>query len=539
MRFFNTAGPVNPVDHYCIPPLERLNFEDILTLIEQKKYFVLHAPRQTGKTSCLLALMEYLNRQGKHHCLYFNVEAAQAAREDVAQGMDNILRELASRAKIQLADPFPESLLPQLLKDRAYGTALNQCLTNWAVHQSKPLVLLMDEVDSLIGDTLISVLRQLRSGYDKRPQSFPQSIILCGVRDIRDYRIHSDLEKAIITGGSAFNIKAESLRLRDFNREEMLILLNEHTIETSQEFEKEAASLIWEFTQGQPWLVNALAYEVCFRIKKGRDRKDPIQPDMVIQARENLIERRETHLDQLVDKLGEERVRSVIEPVLSGKAMTQPAMPDDDLQYVEDLGLIRRKPQVAVANPIYQEIIPRMLTSTTQDTLPFQTAWYVLPDGRLNMETLLSAFQEFFRENSEHWLERFQYKEAGPQLLLQAFLQRVINSGGRIEREYALGRMRTDLLIFWPTGAETADKSAAGNGRIHLQKIVIELKVLYKNLAKTIDDGLDQTFEYMVRCNADEAHLVIFDRDPQRSWDEKVFMRDMEIKDRKIRVWGV
>jgi hypothetical protein len=68
---------------------------------------------------------------------------------------------------------------------------------------------------------------------------------------------------------------------------------------------------------------------------------------------------------------------------------------------------------------------------------------------------------------------------------------------------------------------------------------VIELKVLYKNLEKTIADGLDQTFEYMVRCNADEAHLVIFDRDPQRSWDEKIFMREMEIKDRKIRVWGV
>jgi hypothetical protein len=68
---------------------------------------------------------------------------------------------------------------------------------------------------------------------------------------------------------------------------------------------------------------------------------------------------------------------------------------------------------------------------------------------------------------------------------------------------------------------------------------VIELKILYKNLEKTINDGLDQTLEYMARCNADEAHLVIFDRDPQRSWDEKVFMRDMEIKDRKIRVWGV
>jgi hypothetical protein len=261
---------------------------------------------------------------------------------------------------------------------------------------------------------------------------------------------------------------------------------------------------------------------------------------MIIQARENLIERRETHLDQLVDKLGEERVRSVIEPVLSGKAMMQPAKPDD-IEYVKDLGLIHiaRNGELTIANSIYKEIIPRELSWNVQTAIAQKASWYISPDGKLNMKKLLSAFQEFFRENFDHWIERFQYKEAGSQLLMQAFLQRIVNSGGRIEREYALGRMRTDLLVFWPTGAQTADKSAADNGRINLQKIVIELKVLYKNLEKTIADGLSQTFEYMVRCNADEAHLVIFDRDPQRSWDEKIFMREMEIKDRKIRVWGV
>lgn len=97
MRFFNTAGPVNPEDHYCLPPLERLDLNEILMLIDQKKYFVLHAPRQTGKTSCLLALADFLNTQGKFHCLYMNVEAGQAAGEDVEQGMNDILRELASR----------------------------------------------------------------------------------------------------------------------------------------------------------------------------------------------------------------------------------------------------------------------------------------------------------------------------------------------------------------------------------------------------------------------------------------------------------
>lgn len=79
-RFFNTAGPVVSEDHYCLPPLTRFNLEEILSLIDHKKYFVLHAPRQTGKTSSLQALMDYINHEGKYYCLYINVELAQAAK---------------------------------------------------------------------------------------------------------------------------------------------------------------------------------------------------------------------------------------------------------------------------------------------------------------------------------------------------------------------------------------------------------------------------------------------------------------------------
>lgn len=138
MRFFNTAGPVNCHKHYCLPPLSRLSLDEIVFLIDQEKYFVLHAPRQTGKTTCLLALMDYLNRQGKYRCLYFNVEAAQTAREDVSQAMDIMLREMASRAQTHLNDPFPSSILPELLPDRAYGSALNQCMTRWSAHEANP-----------------------------------------------------------------------------------------------------------------------------------------------------------------------------------------------------------------------------------------------------------------------------------------------------------------------------------------------------------------------------------------------------------------
>jgi len=375
IRFFNTAGPVQSDRHYWVPPLERFNLADILSLIEQQKYFVLHAPRQTGKTSVLLALMEYLNQRDEYTCLYFNVEIAQYARENVRQGLEAILNELTGRARDQLNDLRPQQILVEIFQRFNAGTAMNELLTRWADDNHKPLVLLIDEIDSLVGDTLISVLRQLRAGYDKRPGLFPQSIILCGVRDVRDYRIHSSRDKAIITGGSAFNVKAKSLHLGNFSQPEVERLLRQHTTETGQVFEPEAVEQVWYLTQGQPWLVNALAYEVCFEMEAGRDRTALITRATVTRAKEHIILRRETHLDQLVDKLQEDRVRQVIQPILAGEASPD-LIPTDDIGYVRDLGLIRTdQGQLAIANPIYQEVIPRELTETNPGASPRLQPW--------------------------------------------------------------------------------------------------------------------------------------------------------------------
>jgi len=525
-RFFNTEGPVNCEKHYCLDPLIRINVSEILKIVAQEKYSVLHAPRQTGKTSCLLALMDHINRQGIYTCLYINAEKGQSAREDVARGMRAVVGDLASNARDFLHDTFPVEHMNEIMAQWGGDSAFSELLSQWTAQLDKRLVLFIDEADALIGDTLISLLRQIRTGYNKRPGLFPQSIVLCGVRDLRDYRIHSAREKAVITGGSAFNIKAKSLRLGDFNPEELEALYLQHTEETGQVFEPDALSLSWELTRGQPWLVNALAYETCFEMKEGRDRKQPITKEMIQDARESLIVRRVTHLDQLADKLQEARVRSVVSQILSGWESPE-TIPEDDVQYVTDLGLIKvSSGQIEIANPIYREIIPRQLTYSTQLTISQQTIWYVEPDGRFNMKKLLSAFQEFFREHSEHWMERFQYKEAGPQLLMQAFLQRIINSGGRVEREYGLGRMRTDLLVLWPFP----------DGR---QKVVIELKVLYKSLEKTIADGLPQTHAYMDRCGTSEGNLVIFDRTENRPWEEKIFVREEVYEGKEISVWGM
>ena len=206
----------------------------------------------------------------------------------------------------------------------------------------------------------------------------------------------------------------------------------------------------------------------------------------VLDDQERLILSRQTHLDQLADKLQEDRVRRVVEPLLSGG--DERPFSTRDLEYVRDLGLIARDNPLRIANPIYAQVVPRELTYATQAGLVQDTTWYVDTEGHLDVDKLLAAFQAFVREHSEHWLGRFDYAEAGPQLLLQAFLQRVANGGVRIEREYGLGRGRTDLLLVWPRrdrspriGGQVRDRMqgaaqepgadgprrAGANGRLH------------------------------------------------------------------------
>ena len=506
MRFFNTEGPVRPDDHYAIPPLSRVDVDELLGLVRSKRYFVLHAPRQTGKTSALIALRDLLNRgeAGDFRCVSANVEPAQVARDDVARGIRAVLGSLADSALL-LGDDYPDRVWPDVLAKMGPETALTGLLTRWSKANPTPLVLLIDEIDALVGDTLLSVLRQLRAGYPQRPAGFPQSIVLCGVRDVRDYRIRSSSGE-VVAGGSPFNVAAKSLRLGDFTEAETRALMAQHTAETGQRFTPAALDAVWTQTRGQPWLVNALCAGACFDDRAGRDRSRTIGEDDVHAAREELILSRRTHLDQLAHKLEEERVRRVVEPILSGGEARHHVR---DLEYVRDLGLIDGGAPPRMANPIYAEVVPRELSYVLQSSLDQDAAWYVDGAGGLDLRRLLAAFRTFYGEHAEHWLGRFgDYSEAGPQLILQAYLQRVVNGGGRIEREYGLGRGRTDLLLRWPR--------EAGQPSDLWQRFVIECKVLRdadrKSLAGTIERGVEQTSGYMARCGAAEGHLVVIDR---------------------------
>lgn len=524
-RIFNTNGPVLPEEHYRIDPLTRIDLTEIISQIDQKKYFFIHAPANTGKTSFLIELNKHLNNSGTYKSLYINIKPAQKAKKNVAQGMEKIIDILAESAANDLDDSYIKDNRSSILKKSKGQNPLQNILKFWSKDSEKPVVLLIDELDALAGDTLISVLHQLRTGYNNRPKLFPQSILLSGHRDINDYRIYSDERKTTISGANAFNIKAQSFKISNFDLDTIKQFYYQHTKETGQKFAGDIFPLVWELTGGQPWLVNALVYETCFNMKEAGDGKVVITKELINKAAESIILRRKTHLPQLPEKLKEKAVQNVIIPILASSSQAW-KIPAEDLKYVLDLGLITEKPVLKVANKIYREIIPRELTYTSQGELSLQTAWYINEDGRLKMGKLVGEFQDYFRKHFDSWVEGNAYKEVGPLLLFQAFLQKIIDGNGNIERDYGMELMRTDIHLSWPHPKGT-------------QEIVLELKYRYGDLDNTIKKGVQQTWKYMEKSGAREGYLLIFDWRKDIPWQERIFKRTETHKNTRIYVFGM
>jgi type II secretory pathway predicted ATPase ExeA len=497
-RFFNTAGPCRPEDHYMLPPERRL--PGVRELMERKQYFVVHAPRQSGKTTIVQDLARKLNEEGRYAAVCATCERGQTARDDVDRGVRAVLRAIEGQAA-----RLPEELRPEPLEQVETIEAESRLavyLERWSRRCALPVVLFLDEIDALMDDALLSVLRQLRSGYPDRPGAFPQSVALIGLRDVRDYRTRVRPEVASLGTSSPFNIKVESFSLRNFTVEEIAELYEQHTADTGQIFTADAKALAWELTRGQPWLANAIARQAVDVLV--RDRSLPVEAHHIERAKEILIERRDTHIDSLVDRLREPRVQRVLEPLVSGEFLP-PNVLDDDIQFVEDLGLITSGSRgLEIANPIYREIIPRALTAAVQKSLPLSPASFVAPDGTLRFDKLLDDFRSFWCQHAEFFVSRQPYPEAAAQLIFMAFLQRVVNGGGSIDREYAVGSGRIDLCVRWPHPGGA-------------QRWAIELKVWREGRPDPLAEGLDQLTGYLARLGLGQGILVLFDSRTQAS----------------------
>ena len=517
-KYFNIAGPCVPAKHYMLPALNRL--PEIRRLIGMERYFVIHAPRQTGKTTALKALVREINTKGEMVALYCTLETLQNAKDpDKANRairnliFDNYSASFPNAANVDR--PFPA------LGSDGVEIAVRSALRDLCRRAGKPLVVFFDEADCLFGDVLISFLRQLRDGYVNREDiPFPTSIALVGMLDVRDYKAQIRPDGESLGQISPFNIISADIMLRNFTADEVAALYAQHTEATGQAFAPDVLDTVMEFSGGQPWLVNALARE-CVEEIHGFRYDETVTSQDVETAKEAIIRRRDTHVDSLMERLREPRVRRIMEPVILGEQLLGTSVNDEDYRFVQDLGLLKEVNGALVpSNKMYAEIIGRYLSRDDQtrmmQSIP-QVPW-ATADG-LDMSGLMAAFQKFWRENSGADRRAYEYGEATPHLVLMAFLQRVTNGNGRINREMALGSGRLDLCV------EYRDKRYA-----------VEVKTA-KNFKG--DDSYKQLADYLDKLGLPEGWMPIFDEDKSKSWKEKLYNRDVELNGKTLHVVGL
>jgi hypothetical protein len=363
-RYFNVAGPCVPGEHYLLPTNERC--AEIHALIAARQFFVIHAARQSGKTTLLNALQQDLEAGGQYHALYCSLESVQGI-EDAREGIPSVVKNLVSRLAYLAAAPTPPEVSPD---SGDFTNMLRIFFEQLCGKLDKPLVVLFDEADCLSGQTLITFLRQLRDGYVNRIRApFIHSLALVGMRSIRDYKAEVRPGGTTLGSASPFNIVTKSLTLNNFTRDEIGTLYAQHTADTGEAFAPEAVARAHYWTEGQPWLVNALAREIVMEMPD-RDRAAAVSPALIDEAAERLMRRRDTHLDSLLERLKEPRVRGVIEPIMTGGGGEIDRL-GDDFEYVKDLGLVKvTLGTISPANPIYATVIARTLNFNTQENLP-------------------------------------------------------------------------------------------------------------------------------------------------------------------------
>jgi hypothetical protein len=449
-KFFNIAGNCVPKEHYMLPVLPHIS--DIDDIVERKYYFILHAPRQSGKTTFIQALTSKINADGKYYALNSslatlrNVFDVETAINSIAALINISVKRSMFQALKSLA--YPDDSIPKAES----AVKINIFLNYLCISLDKDLVVFFDEADCLTGPVVETFLAQIRDGYLDRHTSketkFPRSMALVGMRDISDYLVKVRPEEQSTGSGSPFNIIEKSLTLANFTRDEGQILYNQHTEATGQKFTDESVNRAWYWSGGQPWLVNALAKEVVENQFKN-NYAAIITDSNIDQAADTLIHRRDAHIKSLLERLKQPRIIRVMEPIIVGDDFWPKDVTDDDIRYAVDLGLIIYDGEIAwPANPIYGEMIIRTLAKNFGVNAPKKLANRWMGGQKLDMTGLLKNFQQYWLENFELIDSPKSYTEAMPHLVLFTFLQRVLNGGvDSLTRDYALGRRRLDIGV--------------------------------------------------------------------------------------------
>ncbi len=486
MKTFNTMGPCDPARHYMLPPLERA--PTAMPLVREQVYLAVSGPRQSGKTSLLKAIVDGVNADGWARAVLLSCEASE--QRGVVETLQQAERRLVRNWCRVLASRFPEVEWPsaEALLLAAGEGAVGAALSGFSIASVKPLVVVLDEFDSLSRAPFTSILRQIRAEAESRPRFFPGSIVLAGMRSLRDH----DIALGGDGSGSPFNI-VEFLSVGNFSETEVARLYAQHTAETGQRFTDDALVLAWDQTRGQPWLVNAIARTCVTDL--ATERSLAIDASHVEEAVRRIEASRPTHLASLGKRLSEERVMNVVASAILGSDLR--GVPGDDIRYVRELGILAEHDGgvLGAANPIYARSLMKELAEPIRANLAALTPTWRRPDGSIDLDRLRASFLDFWAVHGRALDPLVARREVVPHIVMTAWLDRVVNGGGRVDREFDVGRGKLDVLV-----------------RHRDLKLPIEIKVHVDKRADPVPKGLKQLDRYCESLRVEQGWLVVFDQ---------------------------
>ncbi|MDR2522357.1 MAG: ATP-binding protein [Synergistaceae bacterium] len=537
MRYFNIAGPNKEEQNFGLDPLKRVDIRMIESFIARGRHFLLCSPRQSGKTTFLLAFKKKLNAERAYRCLYCNVEAAQAAGGDSERGIRLLLNRIAQEAAQEFQDPRLYQNYHAILERTGPDGAILAVFERWLSEEQPPkppLVLMLDGIDLLSGRTLTSILRQLRVGQGSAPRLFPQSVILSAVRDIRDADVNVGSGE-FLTGRSGTDIREPSVTLYDFTRAELKELCDQHTAETGQVFQEGVYPRLYALSGGRPWLVNALLCEALYEMNYAANPSKPITAAILEAAKDHFIARQDAYLDQLATKLSSPQVREVLFPILSGTVWKKKP-PQDVLEYLKDLELIKKfSSGWSLTNAIAKELIPRVLGRDMRDELLYvvERGRFIKPDKRLNLLSAIAFYQTLYRDRCMEWETRYDLKGAFPQILLQAFLLVVLGDRGRMECECMLASGRVDIGVSWFYPVQS--------GEPREERFIIRLQIFDNSQSQgdATRSGAALTAEFAHQRQAHEAFLLLLDESSGRTWYDRLYQERHVCLETPIYVFGL
>jgi len=489
-RYFEKSGVVDPDASYYVPLENVTNMDnhDIKTMVDMGRYFSIFAPRQSGKTTFFEGFCHELEKETTYMAILLSFQDYKNLNSQRFYQLiqKDLYRQLVSR----LADVD----CPRLDAVRAYLDTHNisdhTCFRELfeelnRMIKLKKIVVFIDEFDGIPIDELenfLTTLRELYQRYKKRTDKALYSVGLVGIRNIT---------KLIVGGVSPFNI-ADQVKLPPFTLKNVRDLYAQYTKETNQPFTEDAVKKVFNETAGQPWLVNRIGTILTINIKP--ETTAPITEEDVEKAIDILLYEENSHFDNITEKAKQYK-ETFIDIVFDG---VEYIPGDEEQSLLLTHGLIKAEGKnIKVSNPIYKKRFTKTFFRESGAIVDVSVKGYFRPDGLLNMEAILSDFEEYIIQIgvSAFYKSQKPYEKTG-QFLLTAWLYQFVEGGkGELRYEVPSGLGRMDILLIYQG-----------------HKYIIETKINRSSLDKTVEKAIDQLCgKYLLTEQADEGYVVIFD----------------------------